>query len=326
MQRSRDKGVTVPAFVRIGICAYWHLRVRAFVRTGFSARDTMKFDAKKDVKRIIVICLAAVIMAVNIKTFVRTGGLYPGGANGLTILIQRIALLYLDVELPYTVVNLLLNAVPVYIGFRFIGKKFTLFSCLMIVLTSTLTDLLPEIAITYDTLLISIFGGLINGFAISLCLRMGATTGGTDFISIFLSDRRGVDSFNLILGFNAVIIAVAGVLFGWDKALYSIIFQFASTQTLHMLYRKYQQQTLFIVTNTPLEVCEAINAVSNHSATILDGLGAHDRQERNVVYSVVSGADSKQVIAAVKKTDPSAFVNAIRTEQLYGRFYQRPEE
>lgn len=238
----------------------------------------MKFDVKKDVKRTIVICFAALIMAANIKTFVRTGGLYPGGATGLTILIQRVALLYFEVEVPYTLVNLLLNAIPVYIGFHFIGKKFTLFSCLMIVLTSTLTDLLPGIVITYDTLLISIFGGLINGFAMSLCLRMGATTGGTDFISIFLSDRRGMDSFNLILGFNAVILAVAGVLFGWDKALYSIIFQFTSTQTLHMLYRKYQQQTLFIVTNTPVEVCEAINEVSNHGATILDGLGAHDRQ------------------------------------------------
>lgn len=286
----------------------------------------MKFDVKKDVKRTIVICFAALIMAANIKTFVRTGGLYPGGATGLTILIQRVALLYFEVEVPYTLVNLLLNAIPVYIGFRFIGKKFTLFSCLMIVLTSTLTDLLPGIVITYDTLLISIFGGLINGFAMSLCLRMGATTGGTDFISIFLSDRRGMDSFNLILGFNAVILAVAGVLFGWDKALYSIIFQFTSTQTLHMLYRKYQQQTLFIVTNTPVEVCEAINEVSRHGATILDGLGAHDHQERNVVYSVVSGEDSKQVIAAVKKTDQGAFVNAIRTEQLSGRFYQRPEE
>ena len=65
-------------------------------------------------------------MALNIKTFVRTGGLYPGGATGLTILIQRIALQYFSLQLPYSVINLLLNAFPVYIGFRYIGKKFTL--------------------------------------------------------------------------------------------------------------------------------------------------------------------------------------------------------
>ena len=98
----------------------------------------------------------------------------------------------------------------------------------MIVLSGALTDILPGYAITYDTLLISIFGGLINGLVISLCLAVNATTGGTDFIAIFLSDRKGIDSWNMILGLNVVILAIAGVLFGWDKALYSIIFQYTS--------------------------------------------------------------------------------------------------
>ncbi|MCI9663736.1 MAG: YitT family protein [Lachnospiraceae bacterium] len=286
----------------------------------------MKFDIKKDAKRIVVICLAAVIMALNIKTFVRAGGLYPGGVTGLTILIQRSAEMFFHIEIPYTVVNLLLNAIPIYIGFRFIGKKFTLYSCLVIVLGSVLTDLLSGFVITYDILLISIFGGMINGLVISLCLMMEATTGGTDFIAIFLSEKKGMDSFNLMLGVNAVIIAIAGVLFGWDKALYSIIYQYASTQVLHALYKKYQQVTLFIVTNQPNEVCDEIYRISNHGATILEGQGSFEHCERNVVYSVVSGAESKKVIRSVKNVDPNAFVNAMRTQQLSGRFYQKPAE
>lgn len=286
----------------------------------------MKFDVKKDTKRIVVICLAAVIMALNIKTFVRAGGLYPGGVTGLTILIQRSAEMFFHIEIPYTVVNLLLNAIPIYIGFRFIGKKFTLYSCLVIVLGSVLTDLLSGFVITYDILLISIFGGMINGLVISLCLMMEATTGGTDFIAIFLSEKKGMDSFNLMLGVNAVIIAIAGVLFGWDKALYSIIYQYASTQVLHALYKKYQQVTLFIVTNQPNEVCDEIYRISNHGATILEGQGSFEHCERNVVYSVVSGAESKKVIRSVKNVDPNAFVNAMRTQQLSGRFYQKPAE
>lgn len=286
----------------------------------------MSFDLKKDGKRIVVICIAALIMAVNIKTFVRTGGLYPGGATGLTILIQRAAESFLNIELPYTLVNLILNAVPVYIGFRFIGKKFTLYSCLMIVLTSIFTDIIPAHVITYDTLLISIFGGMINGFVISMCLIMNATTGGTDFISIYLSSKSGVDSWNVVLGFNVVIISIAGLLFGWDKALYSIIFQYASTQMLHVLYKRYQKQTLFIVTNKGKEVCEAIYEVSNHGATILDGTGSYEHEERNIIYSVVSGEESKRVLSAVKRVDPAAFVNVIKTAELSGRFYQKPTE
>ena len=182
--------------------------------------------------------------------------------------------MFFNITLPYTLVNLLLNTVPIYIGFRFIGKKLTLYSCLMIVLSSVLTDAMPAYAFTDDVLLISIFGGIINGVIISVCLIMNATTGGMDFISMYLSVKKGVDSWNLILAFNVVIILVAGLLFGWEKALYSIIYQYASTQMLHMLYKRYQKQTLFIVTNKPKEVCKAINIVSRHGATILNGKGS----------------------------------------------------
>lgn len=286
----------------------------------------MTFDLKKDGKKILILCVASFLMAVNIKTFVRTADLFPGGASGLTILLQRIGETYFHVMIPYTVVNLLLNAVPVYIGFRFIGKKFTLYSCLMIVLTSVLTDIIPAYVITYDVLLLSVFGGIINGAVVSMCLLADATSGGTDFIAIFLSDKKGVDSFNVILGVNVVILSVAGLLFGWEKALYSIIFQYASTQVLHMLYKKYQQATLFIVTNKAKEVCQVIFEISNHGATVMDSEGSFEGQERQMVYSVVSSAESKKVVEAVKKTDSSAFINVVRTEQLQGKFYHKPQE
>lgn len=286
----------------------------------------MRTEAKESIKKILVICFASFLMALNIKSFVRTGGLYPGGATGLALLIQRAADMFLHITIPYTIVNILLNAIPVYIGFRFIGKKFTIYSCLMIVLTSVLTDIIPGYAITYDTLLISIFGGLINGFVIGLCLHMNATTGGTDFIAIYLSEKKEIDSWNIVLGINVVILAAAGVLFGWDKALYSIIFQYTSTQVVHILYRKYQHETLFIVTNKATEVYEVISKMSNHGATIMEGEGSYEHQERKIVYSVVSSAQSKSIIREVKKADPHAFVNAIKTEQIAGRFYQKPNE
>lgn len=286
----------------------------------------MKFNAKEDCKRIVVVCVAAVLMALNIKSFVRTGGLYPGGVTGLTILLQSVAEKYLHIQIPYTAIMLILNAIPVYIGFRYIGKKFTLYSCLMICLSSILTDLIPGQIITYDTLLISVFGGIINGAAISLCLSVNATSGGTDFIAIYLSEKKGVDSWNLIFCVNIVILSAAGLIFGWEKALYSIIFQFASTQVLHILHTKYQKKTLFIVTNKAKDVCSAINLTSKHGSTILEGEGSYQHRERDVVYSVVSSAESKKVVRAIREVDPHAFINMVRTEQLEGRFYQAPTE
>ena len=83
----------------------------------------MNRTLKKDAVRVIAVIIAGTLMALNIKTFVRTGNLFPGGATGLTVLIQRLALKFLNVELPYTPINLALNAFPVYIGFRFVGKN-----------------------------------------------------------------------------------------------------------------------------------------------------------------------------------------------------------
>lgn len=285
---------------------------------------TAKNKIVKEVRRISVITLAALLMAANIQTFVRTGGLYPGGATGLTILIQRLSELLLGTEPPYTIINLLLNAVPIYIGLRYIGRKFTLYSLLMIFLTGIFTDFLPAYAITYDTLLISIFGGLINGTAISLCLWVNATSGGTDFIAIYLSEKKNVDSWNIVLGLNVIILCAAGLSFGWDKALYSIIFQFASTQVLHMLYKKYQQITLLIVTTKPDEVINDIWQQSNHGATIIDAKGSYDNQEKKIVYSVVSKDEYMKIVRIVKGSDPQAFINTIKTEKLAGNFYIRP--
>ena len=286
----------------------------------------MKENIRRPVFAVVAVTIAAFVMALNNKTFITTGGLYPGGVTGLTILIQRLFKLAMDIDLPFTPVNIALNALPVYIGFRFIGRNFTLYSCLMIVENSIFTDLIPAHIITEDILLIAVFGGMINGAAISLCLNAGATSGGTDFISIFLSERRGIDSFNIILGFNAVIICIAGIMFGWDKALYSIIFQYTSTSVLHLLYKKFQQSTFFIVTEKPHEVCRAIYDLTHHGATILEGEGSYEHCERNVVYSVVSAAQAKRVIAEIRLADPKAFINEVKTQKLMGNFYQPKEK
>lgn len=289
-------------------------------------KEKLKLDPARDIKRLIAVCFAAFLTALNINTFVHAGGLIPGGLNGLTLLIQRLAKLFFAVDLPYTPINLLLNAVPVYIGFRFIGKKFTLLSLINIIVCGFLIDTLPVFTLTQDILLISIFGGIVSGFATSLCLRADATSGGTDFIAIYLSQMHGVESWNMILAFNAVMIMIGGYFFGWDKALYSIIYQYSATQVMHMMHRNYQKMTLFIVTDHPGEVCSKIYDMSHHGATIFHGEGGYEHDKHDLVYSVVSGSDLKKVTKAVHETDPAAFINSFSSGQLMGRFHMDPKD
>ncbi|SFB71914.1 YitT family protein [Butyrivibrio sp. YAB3001] len=284
------------------------------------------FTLKKDLIRLIVVLLAAFLMAMNIQTFINAGGLYPGGAQGLTIIIIRVASKFFGVTIPYTPVSLILNAIPIYIGFRFIGKKFTCFSMIMVFANGVFVDFLPSLEVTHDPLLIAVFGGIVNAVAITMCLDVDATSGGTDFISIFLSQRKGIDAFPIILAGNVILLTIAGLLFGWDKALYSMIFQYVSTQALHVLYRTYQQRTLFIITDVPDEVCHTIYELCGHGATLIDGEGSYGHCDKKIVYSIVSAADTRKLIPAIKELDPKAFVNSIRTEEIMGNFYMRPRD
>ena len=130
----------------------------------------MKKKAYAEFKMFFFLTLASAIIAFNLRSFVRVGELFPGGFSGLTILIQQIGREFFNMEIPYSLLYLPLNLIPAYIGFRYIGKKFTIYSFYVVFLSGILTDIFPPITITYDTLLVAIFGGLVNGIAISLCL------------------------------------------------------------------------------------------------------------------------------------------------------------
>ena len=208
--------------------------------------NKINFSWQDTAVRLLAVIAASLIIALNLKSFVQTGDLFPGGFTGLTRLLQRCALEFAGVSLPFAPINLALNAVPAAISYKLVGKRFTLYSCLVIFLSSLFTDLLPAMPITEDILLICIFGGLVNGFAVSLCLMVRVTTGGTDFIAIALAERKNIDAWNYILCGNVAMLAVAGALFGWDRALYSIIFQFTSTQVIRMMDRESKRATLFI--------------------------------------------------------------------------------
>jgi uncharacterized membrane-anchored protein YitT (DUF2179 family) len=282
------------------------------------------------VRRLMLIVLGAALMSFNINTFVHAGGLIPGGFTGLTLLIQETCLKYLNIHIPFSIVLYVLNAIPAIVCFRRIGKKFTLYSVLMVFLNGIFTDFMPHMFIDFiqlhDTLLSAVFGGILNAIAISLCLYAGATSGGTDFIAIFVSEKYRKDAWNYIFAGNCVILVVAGCLFSLEKALYSIIFQFATTMALGSLYRAYQQKTLLIITNRPDEVYAVISGKTHHGATVFAGKGLYNMQDRCLLYSVVYSDEVTPLVNAIRAIDPDAFINVIKTEQINGRFFKKPKD
>ena len=242
-------------------------------------------------------------------------------------LVQRCALEFAGIELPFAPINLALNAVPAFISFKLVGKRFTLYSCLTIVLTSLFTDLLPTMTITEDKLLICIFGGMISGFAGCLCLWVRVTSGGTDFIAIPLSERKNVDAWGYIFFGNVVMLTIAGALFGWDKALYSMLYQYACTQVIKMLDPDGRRATLLIITGRESAggVCAQIQD-TNHTATLIEGVGLYNGAPCVMIYSVVNDSEVRSLAQKIRQSDPKAFVNVLRTERVVGKFYRRPRD
>ena len=166
----------------------------------------------KEILSFLLILAGSAILAINMNTFVEQGGLVPGGFSGLSKLIQRVALTFFGLKIPFTLLNVFFNAIPAMLAYRFVGKKFTILSCISIVVVSVLVDQLPITPITGDILLISVFGGIINGLGMSLILNNNASSGGTDFIAMTLSAKYKISTFNYMLLFSAAVILTSGFL------------------------------------------------------------------------------------------------------------------
>ena len=92
------------------------------------------------------------------------------------------------------------------------------------------------------------------------------------------------------------------------------------------MYKRYKKDTLFIVTEHPQEIAELISKLTNHGATGMNAEGMYEGKKKSLVYSVIDSTELKMLIEEIRKADPDAFVNAIRTDRISGRYYMRPQD
>lgn len=274
----------------------------------------------------ICVLTASFILSFNIKSFVNAGNLIPGGFTGLSLLIQRTLSQFMNINVPYSFINITLNAIPAFIGYKLIGKKFTTFTVILIIMNSFMVDLIPVTPITYDPLLVSIFGGILNGTAICIALYGHASTGGTDFIAVYLSNKLKRSSWGFVFGLNCIILLCAGYLFGFEAAMYSIIFQFVSTNVIERFNKREQKVTLLIITSIPDVVEEEFLKYSHHGMSRFDGRGSYLKEEKSMLVTVVGANNVKDAVSLIKKTDPKVFIDVIKSMDVKGRFYMDPIE
>lgn len=269
---------------------------------------------------LVYILVSALFYSVAIKWFVEPNHLLPAGFSGFSQLIALLLSKYLDIQIHFMLLYLVLQVVTSALVFRFIGKRFAALSILQFTLSTLFSQLLPPLSVGEDALLLTIFGGVICGFSTVLALKAGASTGGTDFIAVYLLNRKNMPVFNYIMYGNFVILALSGVLVQWELALYSMVFQFATTMIINHVSDVNVLKQLLIVTTRGDEVAAALHTVTRHGITRLQSYGTYSRMDNNLLFMVVNEYEVGALVQRILQIDKDAFISVNRCDKVVGKF------
>ena len=273
-----------------------------------------------------LITLASVIgssalMAFSMNIFMGEASLLPAGFMGVAKLVNMFGSkmgVYIDTSLVLFCINL-----PVALfSAKKISKRFVFFSLLQVFLLSGFTRIIPTMPIFDEPVLNVIFGGCVYGFSIALALRGGASTGGTDFIALYVSHKTGKEIWMEVFVFNCVLLAIFGYSFGWEHAGYSIIFQYISTHMITTFHNRYKLEMMQIFTKNPDTVVNEYLKHFQHGITVLNGTGGYTGEDTAMLMSITSSYELHDAIEVITSADPDAIINVTKTSQFIGKFAQ----
>ncbi len=279
----------------------------------------------KNLRSFALIAVSSVIMAIATNTMIQNSMILSGGFMGVSLLTNMVSS-NLGFEIPTYVILLTLNIPVAMFCYREISPRFTLLSLTQVVITSMLLRVIPVVELVDDILLKVVFGGFFFGIAITLALWAGASSGGTDFIALYVSNKSGREIWNYVFGFNIVIMIIFGVLYGADGAAYTVLFQFISTQTIGKFHTRYKRVRMEIITNCPDEIKTAFFKTTRHGITVFDCIGGYSGKPFVTLVSVVSSYQVPEIIDSLVEVDPHVIVNTTKVLDFQGRFYNAPIE
>ena len=274
---------------------------------------------------ILAVVISGFLQAFTLKVFIQPSNLLSTGFLGVSILINQIAGLF-GVELSISILLIILNIPVAILCYRGISARFTFYSILQVFVGSFFIRVLNfEPLFVDDTMLNVIFGGVLNGLYVSLALKGNASTGGMDFVALFVSNRNGKTIWQEVFLFNTVLLLIFGALFGWKHAGYSIIFQYISTKVISTFHQRYHKVTLQITTRYGDDVMEAYLKNIRHGISCVEAIGGFSREKMYLLHTVLSSYEVIDAVSVIKEADPRAIINQISTENFYGRFHRVPE-
>ncbi|WP_078548170.1 YitT family protein [Litchfieldia alkalitelluris] len=271
-------------------------------------------------KKSIVVIFGAFLNAIALNLFLIPADVYASGFTGISQLISRTLEEYTPFYISTGIVLLLLNIPVAIIGWKKIGKSFTLYSFLSVAATTFFLSILPIYKLSDDIILNAVFGGVIIAVGVGFTLKWGASTGGLDIVAMLLSRMKDkpVGTYFFIL--NSVIILTAGLLYGWEKALYTLVTLYVSTRIIDAIHTRHEKLTAMIVTKKADELKKAINEKLVRGITMVPAKGAFTNDSKDLMIIVITRYELFDLEQVLKAVDPHAFTNIIETAGIFGFF------
>ena len=289
------------------------------------AMQIQKMKAVRNVITFLAVVISAVLQAFVIQAFIRPAELLSGGFTGIAILVEMLTSTW-GISFPTSLGMLCINIPVAIICSRGISVRFTAFSLFQVFLTSGFLQFLHFEPLFDDPVLNVIFGGFLMGISIVIALKGNASSGGTDFIALYVSNKTGRSIWGQVFIGNCVLYCIFGLLFGWMNAAYSILFQFISTKTISTFHHRYDRVTLQITTEKADAMMEAYIRVCKHGISCVEAVGGYSRKKMYVLHTVISSYEVDDIIRLMREVDPHVIINVFKTEQFYGKFYHAPME
>ena len=276
-----------------------------------------KVNLRKVIPDYFLLTIGSIILAVNFDIFLAPFNIAPGGISGAAIIIKEFT-----GWLP-GITMLVLTLPMLILGFYYLGRfRFLIRAAYVTLVYSLGVDLLATFlppGVTDDRLLNALYGGVVGGIGIGFIYRGGTSPAGTSVISRVLNLKTGIPNSQVYMMIDGGIILIAGLVFGWEAALYAFVTLFMwGLVADYVLEGPSVVRTAFIVTDEPETVSQALLNRMGVGVTAWTGRGMFSKREHTTLFCALNRPDVKILTAIVNEVDPRSFVVVMQGHQARG--------
>ena len=216
-----------------------------------------------------MLTIGSIIAAFAIEEFLVPNTILDGGVIGIGIMINNLT------KLPLSMLTIILNIPFLLFGLHKLGKIFIIKAAYCMIIFSLFVSLFaPWTNATDETFLAVCYGGVILGIGVGLIIKFGGCLDGTETVAIILNRKFGLAVGQMVLIMNLVIYSIAGILFGPDRAMYSLLTYFITSKVLDVVENGVNTaKAATIITDDAKEISDKIYQTLGRTVTLMEGEG-----------------------------------------------------